>query len=377
MNPKLFLKWLVDKGLDFYTGVPDSLLGDFIIELHEPQNCIQHVSATNEGSAVALAIGHYLATNKTPVVYMQNSGLGNAINPIVSLAHKNVYQIPMLLIIGWRGEPGISDEPQHLTQGAITLEMLEILEIPYLPINNSSSFEQIEEFIDTHLARLDQPFALVVSKDTFDSNSDKTMIVQNEQVSREQALVQILASIKQQSIVISTTGKLSRELNEVRESMGQVACDFMTVGGMGHAAGIALGVSLANKSKETFCLDGDGAILMHLGALAMVGAQESTNFVHVIFDNGVHESVGGQPIASQIISYPELAKALGYRSSFSLVGLEQIAEVFGSVDSIEKPCLISIKVSSDSRKNLSRPSKSPRENRDSFMEEFKRLILRG
>ena len=265
--PENFVLALKKVGLNFFIGVPDSLLKSFCAYVDDHLPSGQHITAANEGNAVAIASGYHLATGKSAVVYMQNSGLGNTINPLTSLADKEVYQIPMLLVIGWRGEPGLADEPQHVKQGRITLQQLDLLEIPYQVLSDQSNVYDIANWVQEQLATTGAPVAIVVKKNTFASykssrNSDFATM------SREEALAQIL-ELAGEALVVSTTGKTSREVFELRKIRQEVQRDFLTVGSMGHTSSIALGIALGQPLKKVVCLDGDGSMLMHMGALCV------------------------------------------------------------------------------------------------------------
>ena len=357
---------LAECGIDFATGVPDSLQKDFCFAISSSASDIKHVPATNEGTAIGLALGYNIASGKTPLVYMQNSGLGNALNPLVSLAHPRVYQIPMLLMIGWRGQPGTQDEPQHMTQGSITQDLLGLLKIPYLIMESETKLFKVGEFLRTNLSMPTGPIALLVSNNTFENSASLMPRGASELMTREKAVQIITKFAPVDSIFVSTTGKLSRELNEIRERNQEVGRDFMTVGGMGHASSIALGMALSSSHNSFICLDGDGAALMHLGVMAMIGELKPRNFVHVILNNGTHESVGGQPIAAKIESFDSLAKSLNYESGCLLHSAEELMDYFENIDQVDKPCLVEVLINSESRSDLSRPSHSPIQNKDLF-----------
>ena len=273
LHPKQFVDTLARAGVDFYTGVPDSLLKDLLAYIEAEVSRERHITAANEGNAIGIAAGYHLATGGIAAVYMQNSGLGNAVNPLTSLADREVYSIPMLLIVGWRGEPEVKDEPQHIKQGRITKKLLETLEIPY-----TDKVEEVGRMIE--LAQKEsRPVALVVRSGVFEGYKSPVAPSAPDSMTREEAIELVIARIEQDAIVVSTTGKISRELYEVRKRRGERVQDFLTVGSMGHAAQIALGIATQKKDRTVYCLDGDGATIMHMGALATVGWVKPKNFV--------------------------------------------------------------------------------------------------
>ncbi len=358
-------------GIEFATGVPDSLQKEFCTALVSKGTRFHHVSACNEGSAIGIAIGYNIATDRVPLVYMQNSGLGNALNPLASLAHKDVYGIPMVLMIGWRGQPGTKDEPQHITQGLITRDLLELLQIPYLIVDSETDLYAVKDFLITMLNPANRPIAILVTVNTFESTEIFGNPAGSNLMTREIAIKIVTSFASIESIFVSTTGKLSRELNEIREQQQEVGRDFMTVGGMGHTSSIALGLAITKIHKTIICLDGDGAALMHLGAMAMIGELSPKNIVHVILNNGTHESVGGQPVAAKIGSYGVLAESLNYRYGICINTEEELVEFMRGIDNIPKPCLLEIRINSNSRSDLSRPKQSPIENKISFKKHLK------
>lgn len=356
-------------GIDFFTGVPDSLLKNICAYITDHSLLQKHIIAANEGASVGIAAGHYMATGHLPLVYMQNSGLGNAVNPLLSLADEKVYRLPILLMIGWRGEPGIKDEPQHKKQGEVTLDLLEAMKIPFIILDNTED-QAIAQIRGIALSAKSKsiPHAIVIRKDTFGKYD-----LQREQkstcpLSREEALKLVIDHLSGSDIVVSTTGKLSRELFEYREAKGQShESDFLTVGSMGHSSSIALGISLEKPFRRVFCLDGDGAFIMHMGAISNVGYLNPRNYYHILFNNGSHESVGGQPTLGFHVDIPAIAKACGYKHAVSATSKEEIASVLQQLDSLEGPTLIELKVKIASRDDLGRPTTSTIENKDQFM----------
>ena len=367
MKTTELLKSLRKCGINFITGVPDSLQKDFCTLVASETTEIRHVSAPNEGIAVGLAIGHHLATGSISLVYMQNSGLGNALNPLASLAHRDVYGIPMVLMIGWRGQPGFTDEPQHKTQGAVTVEVLDLLGIPFLIVGTDTPLADIETFISDPTVSSSGPIALLITSNTFESSTEGIVSNSESLMSREGALIGIVENTNDQCILVSTTGKMSRELNEIRVKRNEQGPDFLTVGGMGHASSIALGLALERDDYTVICLDGDGAALMHLGALAMIGEQKPENFVHILFNNGVHESVGSQPIAAKLNDFSTVARSLNYSSIFSIRSELELNKLLTDLDLVPKPCFVEIFINTYSRNDLTRPNVTPSENKKELM----------
>ena len=369
LNCKEFFDLLHGGEIDFFSGVPDSLLKFFNSYILDNVDQNQHIIAANEGNAIALASGYYLATTKIGLVYMQNSGLGNAINPLVSLSDKEVYGIPVLLLIGWRGEPGEKDEPQHQKQGKITLKLLETLDIPYeiLTKDIEDTKRKLSSAIK-YMNKFNAPFALVVKKGTFEKYEQINESQQNYELSREKAINLIIDNLDEQDIVVSTTGMISRELFESRIQKNQRhETDFLTVGSMGHASQIALGIAISNPKKQVFCLDGDGSVIMHMGSLGIIGSKQMKNFKHIILNNESHDSVGGQPTVGNIINFVSLAKSCKYKNSFKVLTEIELNKKMLKLKSDDGPILLEIMVNRGNRKDLGRPTKTPKENMNLFM----------
>ena len=364
IDPSRFVNALEAAGVEFFAGVPDSLMKGFSAALAADVPAARHVIAANEGNAVAVAMGHALASGRPALVYLQNSGLGNTVNPLLSLVDPEVYGVPMVLLIGWRGEPGVSDEPQHVKQGRVTPAMLDAMEVPWQELH--AGVQDVEELVRRvvdHAVRREGPVAIVVRKGTFDAADVDPCVAVPDMPSREEALTRIVAAIPEGALVVSTTGMLSRELFELRvKAGGGDALDLLTVGGMGHASSIALGVALADADREVWCLDGDGALLMHMGALAVIARSAGPHFHHVVFNNGVHDSVGGQPTAIDVVDVPALARAADYRWAGRAASSDaidaSIAEVAGP-----GPALLELVVRPGNRSNIGRPTRTPREAR--------------
>ena len=371
LDPEKYFLFIKSLGIEFFTGVPDSLLKSFCgyVDHKEKSN---HVIASNEGSAVGIGIGYHLATKKIPLIYMQNSGLGNAINPLISLCDKEIYSIPMLLMIGWRGEPGKKDEPQHLKQGRVMLDMLEAMEMKYFFIKGDKVHDyQATKQAYEHIRKESCPAVLVVCRDVFSDYNFK--ITKNNKItfaakSREDALRKILSKIPHDASIVSTTGMTSREIFEAREASHEGhERDFLTVGGMGHASSIAFGLSKYSKdSKKVFCIDGDGSVIMHMGALTTSGIFGDDNFKHILINNGCHDSVGGQETVGFNIDFEKFTKSIGYNfiKYNNDLSIEENISLFIKADG---PSFIEILVPPGSRPNLGRPTSSPLENKKAIL----------
>lgn len=368
IDPKLIVGLFKNKGWTSVFGVPDSLLKGLIQEISSAESGLKHISCANEGSAIGMAIGAYLATNKPSVVYMQNSGIGNSINPLTSLAAKEIYQIPILLIIGWRGEVDefdnqIADEPQHRLQGRVTLDQLRVNMIPYSVIDEDSDLEAELLKANNYFENESAPYALVVRRNTF-SCSDENIIHKSDLLTREEALIEVLSQIPAGSKIVSTTGMLSRELYEYEITNSNPHRCFLTVGGMGHASSISASMSMFTSDK-IYCFDGDGASLMHMGAMAT--SSRCSNLIHVIFNNRSHDSVGGQPTANTDIDFSAIARPLGYTKTYATKYKNEIRNAVKDSINSEVSCLIEVFCSMGARKNLGRPKESPINNKIVFM----------
>ncbi|SDK12947.1 phosphonopyruvate decarboxylase [Methylophilus rhizosphaerae] len=372
-----FLEALQNEGVQFFTGVPDSLLKELCACFSDRLSESHHVIAANEGGATGLAMGHYLATGTPAVVYMQNSGLGNVVNPIASLADPQIYGIPMLLVIGWRGETQsdgkqIHDEPQHVKQGQITLEQLDLLGIPF------EIFQTDINCVVTQIPRLlaiakrrSGPVALVIRKQSFApykaKTSRKSAPANDTLPSREDMLTNIVRLLTDEVAVVATTGMASRELFEFRHAQNSGhARDFLTVGGMGHASQIACGIALAQPDRQVVCLDGDGALLMHMGSLTLNAQQR--NLVHIVFNNGAHDSVGGQPTVAAQLNLSDIAKAAGYQWVIRVSSGSQLSEALHYALSLGQSCFIEVLCRKGARADLGRPTRTPAQNKQDFMQ---------
>lgn len=370
LSPKIFIESLAAKGIDFFAGVPDSLLKNVCAFISDTLDDRHNIIAANEGAAVGLAAGHYLATGHIPCVYMQNSGEGNAINPLASLTDKEVYGIPVLLVIGWRGEPGVHDEPQHVKQGKITLPLLDAMGIRHEILSqDETEFRSQLDGAVRHMSETGEAFAFIVRKNTFEPYTLQRHEVNEYPLSREEAIQKVAASLSAKDVIVSTTGMISRELFEYRTAQGQGhERDFLTVGSMGHASQIALGIALEKTDRRVWCFDGDGAALMHLGSVAIIADKAPENFVHVIFNNGAHDSVGGQPTVGLKVNLAGIAKAAGYKDAVSVTTAEDLGSALKTLKTMRGPVLLEVRVHRGNRKDLGRPTTTPIQNRDALME---------
>ena len=369
IKPADFFKKLTSHGVEFFTGVPDSLLKEFCLCIDDNIVGDKHIIAANEGNAVALAAGYYLAQKSIPLVYMQNSGLGNAINPLLSLCDSDVYSIPLLVLVGWRGEPGVKDEPQHTKQGKVQLELLKALDIPYKIISQNDNQFAMQISNAVEIAKTEnRPVVLLIKKGTFEKYTTEIEKSPIQCMKREEALEIILRNLDDNAIVVSTTGKTSREIFEIREKNGQShEQDFLTVGSMGHCSAIALGIALAKPHRQVVCIDGDGAMLMHLGSLTSIATLKPKNFRHILMNNEVHESVGGQKTAAKELDMTAIVNSLGSSKIFSAETSADLELKFIDFVSCPGPSFLEVKIQSGSRENLGRPTIKPVDNKENFM----------
>ena len=366
IDTREFYDSLLSKEMDFFAGVPDSLLANLCACIKENAPDDRNIIAANEGNAVGIACGYHLATGRCGVVYMQNSGEGNAVNPLLSIADEDVYAIPVLLLIGWRGEPGTKDEPQHKKQGKVTLALLDAMGIAYEILKDD--YKPQLERAALYMREKSRPYALVVRKGTF-SPYKAPVEKADYPLSREEALRCVLRCIPEEDFIVSTTGKTSREIFELRESGGQShAGDFLTVGGMGHTSSIALGMSLGTD-RNVYCIDGDGSFLMHMGAFAINADKAGANFKYILNNNGAHESVGGQPTVGFRIDIPAVLKAVGFRHVMTATTPEEITAAMTRLAE-EKLCALVLYTHQGSREDLGRPTVSPTDNKKALMKKI-------
>ncbi|MBU74890.1 MAG: phosphonopyruvate decarboxylase [Rhodospirillaceae bacterium] len=369
LDPNKFFDQLDLNGISFFSGVPDSLLKSLCSVIAQRAKPGNHISAANEGSAVGIAIGHYAATGNVPLVYMQNSGIGNAINPLLSLADPHVMATPLILLVGWRGEmvdteTQLKDEPQHVAQGQLTADLLTTMRIPFEVLDGSAKIDSVIPKIKQAAIERCGPAAFLARRDAFLPIDNGTACIPSIQLSRSDALKQVTQLIGSGPAIIATTGMLSRELFEIRKFSNSNEADLLTVGGMGHAISIAIGVAQAKPYRRVVCLDGDGAALMHMGALTV--SANLSNLVHILFNNQSHDSVGGQPTCAPHTSFCNLAKAMGYVHVYEAKDLNEITTLMQTVDQTTGSTFVEIRCKKGSRSGLSRPNLSPEENFNRF-----------
>ena len=363
-------------GSDFYTGVPDSqlkalcnyLIAKYGIDPHH------HVIAANEGNCTALAAGYHLATGKVPVVYMQNSGEGNIINPVASLLNDKVYAIPVVFIVGWRGEPGIHDEPQHIYQGEVTVKLLEDMDVKTFVIGKETTDDEVEKAMADFrkILAAGKDVAFIIRKGAL--TDAPSVEYKNDNIMVREDIIRHIVKASGEDPIVSTTGKASRELFETRVANGQShKYDFLTVGSMGHSSSIALGVAINKPNQKIWCIDGDGAALMHMGAMAVIGANKPKNLVHIIINNGAHETVGGMPTVASQIDVVAVAKACGYPYAVCVDDFDGLDEELKKAKNREELSLIEIKCSIGAREDLGRPTTTALENKENFLEYIKTL----
>lgn len=364
-----FIESLRAGGVDFFAGVPDSLLKNMCAYITDHFDATHNIIAANEGAAIGLAAGHYLATGKPACVYMQNSGEGNIINPIASLMDPDVYNFPVLLLIGWRGKPGVHDEPQHVKQGKITTSLLDTMGIHYDVLSKEEDMarKQIVQAIEA--LKRKEIYALVIEKETFEDYKLQNVESNGLTMSREEAIQTVAATLGEKDCIVSTTGMISRELFEYRSAMGQGhERDFLTVGSMGHASQIALGIALEQTQRRIWCFDGDGAVIMHMGSMAIVANKKPKNYIHVVFNNGAHDSVGGQPSVGLKIDLPSVAIAVGYKATYRVDNRADLRAVLNNLENQEGPLFLEVRVKKGNRKDLGRPTTTPIQNKEALMD---------
>ena len=369
IDPLQFYNILSDKGIDFFTGVPDSLLKQFCLCVDDNVSEDRHVITANEGNAIALASGYHLGTGKISLVYMQNSGFGNAVNPLLSLCDSDVYSIPVIMVVGWRGEPGVKDEPQHVKQGKVQTDLIKALDIPFSIISKDEQDirSKISEGIEIATTG-NRPFVFMVKKGTFSKYRTESLSNKVRIMNREKVLDIMLRQFPENVIIVSTTGKTSREIFEIRERNGEPHYkDFLMVGSMGHCSSIALGIAISNPERKVLCIDGDGALIMHMGSLSTVGKLKPKNFYHILINNQVHESVGGQATSARFIDISKLVKANGYNNVFFTDNEIELTHLGGKFIRGIGPNFLEVKVYPGSREDLGRPTVKPVENKKAFM----------
>lgn len=373
IRPSYFYDLLIKNGTDFFAGVPDSLLKNFCAYVTDNAPSEKHIISANEGSATALACGYHMATGKIPMIYMQNSGEGNMVNPMLSLADRDVYSIPMLIVIGWRGEPGVHDEPQHVKQGKVTCDLLDAMKIPYEVLSENEAelpgqFEKAYKYIKENNAQ----YAFVIRKNTFDEYKLVNNVPVEGKMSREEAIEKIMLSADDKTAFVSTTGMASRELYELRDKHNQAHDrDFLTVGGMGHCSQIALAIAMNKADRQVYCIDGDGASIMQMGGMATIGTRNPSNMVHFVMNNGAHDSVGGQPTVGRQIDLCAIAAGCGYENVVKVETPEELDAVLHDDETKSKLTFVEVLVTKGARKDLGRPKSTPVQNKEALMDFLK------
>lgn len=375
ISPKYFYDSLIANGTDFFAGVPDSLLKNFCAYITDNAPADKHIISANEGSATALATGYHFATGKIPLIYMQNSGEGNMINPLLSIVDPDVYSVPMMIVIGWRGEPGVHDEPQHVKQGKVTCDLLDAMKIPYSVLGADNCNKCLDKALSKaygYIKANNAPYAFVIKKGTFEDYTLQNNVTVEADMSREEAIEKIMLSAPETAAFVSTTGMASRELYELRDKHGQGhSRDFLTVGGMGHASQIALSIAMQKKDRLIYCIDGDGASIMQMGGMATIGTRNPSNMVHIVLNNGAHDSVGGQPTVGRQIDLCGIAKACGYENVVKASTKEELDAILKDKNTFDKLTFIEVLVRKGARKDLGRPKTTPQENKKAMMEFLK------
>lgn len=371
VDQEKIVKKIQSEGVEFITGVPDTLLNDFCVYVEKNWPKDKHVIAANEGNSIGLAAGYHLSTNTVPVVYMQNSGLGNTINPIVSLTHKDVYGIPLVLLVGWRGNPEVKDHAQHKKQGELTPVLMDDMDIPYkiLEDDTQDTMNKFEWAIKT-AKETNNAVGLIVKKGVLEKGEKEGFPDDlNYHLTREQAIDHIVGSLPEDTVYVAATGRATRELYEVRNNRGESKeNDFLNVGAMGHTSSIALGIAIAKPEKLVVCLEGDSSAIMHLGALPTEGMVYPPNFLHVILNNGVHESVGGQESAGFNINLTEIAKNSGLLTvANSVKTKDEISNALKELLGKNKPALLDIHIKKGIRKDCPPLKFNHKEQKDSLM----------
>ncbi len=365
--PARLYEHLRETGISFFTGVPDSLLKDFLKYLQDKAGADEHIIAANEGLATSLASGYYFSTGQLPLVYLQNSGLGNLVNPLTSLADKEMYSLPLLLLIGWRGRPGVNDEPQHVKMGRITIPLLDTLEVPVYLLGEDTltAFSQIKAAAAQAMNEK-RPVALLVPENIFEPYQG---VAETDQYSlvREEVIRKIIDTLRSDEIVVCTTGKSGREFYEQNNAAGQKIKKYLlSAGAMGHASHIALGISKQSTNK-VILIDGDGALLMQMGALPTMANHAKNGFVHILINNGSHESVGGQPTEGFSADLCAVARACGYKHTNLISTEDELGKWLKN--GLQQPSIqfVEIRTNRQSRKDLGRPKGKPAEWKDDFM----------
>lgn len=373
INTSKFYNALVERGIQFFTGVPDSLLKDICAFISDNAPKEKHIIAANEGASIGLAVGNYLASGNPALVYLQNSGFGNTINPLLSIADEDVYGIPMVLLVGWRGEPGVKDEPQHIKQGKVSEDLLIAMKTPYQILKADSDIDKVVDKAVKEAKAQNRPHVLLVKKGVFEPYKLQNEVSTSYPLNREGAVKLVIGELGEEDIVVSTTGKTSREVFEYREALQQThEKDFLTVGAMGHTSAIAMGIAVEKRDRNVICLDGDGSVLMHMGSLAINGMMTSVdNFKHIVINNGAHDSVGGQPTVAFDVNFIQIAKACEYTFTATASTEDAIKAELHKMMNHKGRAFLEIKVNKGARADLGRPTRTPKQNKTAFQEFLK------
>lgn len=370
---KLFAS-LHQMGIHFFTGVPDSLLNDFCLYLTNNIPDGEHVMAANEGNAIAIAAGNYLATGNIPLVYMQNSGIGNATNPLLSLTHSCVYSIPMILVIGWRGDPAVKDHAQHEKQGELTPILMEDMDIPFRILDDNDTVIERFQWAYTQAQAISSPVALIAKKGILAQKEKHQEYPESTLMSREEAISAVIDILGENAIYLATTGRATRELHEQLQLHGiSHQREFLNVGAMGHLSSIGLGMALGAPDKKVVIFDGDAAAVMHMGSFATNGRYHPKNLIHIVLNNGVNESVGGQLSAGQIVNLTSIAKSCGYNTLPSfIVSKQELQESVKSLVNADHLSFVDLHVRQGIRKDIPKLSINHKES----IEELHQLLIK-
>lgn len=374
IEQKTLFAALQKMGLNFFTGVPDSLLNDFCLHLVNNVPDYQHVMAANEGNAIGIATGYHLATGEIPVVYMQNSGVGNATNPLLSLTQKDVYSIPLILVIGWRGDPSITDHAQHKKQGELTPVLMKDMDIPYEILDSDETVIEKFAWAAQKAREISSPVALIAKKAILTQKEKKQEYADSTLMNREEAISAVLDVFGENAIYLATTGRATRELHEQITAHGlSHELEFLNVGAMGHLSSIGLGMAVGAPNKRIVVFDGDAAAVMHMGSLATNGRYQPQNLIHIVLNNGVNESVGGQKSSGQVIDLTSVARACKYNTVETFVSTKE--ELQSAVKELDAQCglaFIDVHVRQGIRKDMPKLGINHKEAKEALMKYLNR-----
>jgi phosphonopyruvate decarboxylase len=369
VNQRYLFESLKNLGIDFFAGVPDSLLNNFCLYMVENIPDGQHVMAANEGNAIAIAAGHYMATGNIPLVYMQNSGIGNATNPLLSLTHDSVYGIPMILVIGWRGDPAFNDHAQHKKQGELTPVLMKDMDIPYEILDDENTVVEKFTWAIDKAKEISAPVALIAKKAILTEKVKKQEYPESKLMNREEAVSAVVDVLGEDAIYLGTTGRATREVHEQLKEHGVgEGHEWQNVGSMGHVSSVGLGIALAKPEQKVVVFDGDAAAVMHMGALATNCRYKAGNLIHIVLNNGVNESVGGQPSAGYVVNLTEVAAACGYRTPGHAVETrEELQAIMKNYKNGEMPLFLDVHVRQGIRSDMPKLSIDHKAQKDALM----------